>query len=342
MVEVLSKKFCWLGYILVFGCTASNIPTSYDSSESPLNSSDSFSSQETAVVVTDDCDSLQGTVLQSGLSPHFQQWLETSNYTRDFARLDILGGAFGGLLNDQDCLRQRPIIFVHGNGDRALGGPLGGWQYPTEHLLANGYRQAELYATTWGNASVNLASQATHQRENVLQIRHFIEAVLAYSGKAEVDIISHSMGVTIARQAVLGGMASDRTGSYEIGDPLTEQVKVFIAIAGANWGLADCYMYPFSPTCNAIDGFYPGQYGLDQVVGMSAFLENLNAQTGYEGWHRYSIWSTADEVIKYGCMVWGENTCQLPGHTAERKFADHNHLDVRDKTLSAQLEFLQQ
>ena len=137
-------------------------------------------------------------------------------------------------------------------------------------------------------------------------------------------------------------MGIDESGSYDIGEPLTSRIHAFVGIAGANLGLADCYLYPFSPTCNIVDGFYPGQYVMDTVVGQSEFLVNLNQQTGFEGLFRYSIWSNGDEVIKYGCVVWGENTCQIPEQTQQAMFDEYTHLEVRDETVSVQLDFLQQ
>ena len=88
------------------------------------------------------------------------------------------------------------------------------------------------------------------------------------------------MGVTLARQAILGGEAIDQDGSYAVGAPLTENVGVFIGIAGANLGLADCYAAVLVPTCNQIDGSFPGQYIANEVIGTSQFLHNLNQQTG--------------------------------------------------------------
>ena len=41
--------------------------------------------------------------------------------------------------------------------------------------------------------------------EWVLTIRRFMEAVLDYTGAPKIDVISHSMGVTLSRAAIKGG-----------------------------------------------------------------------------------------------------------------------------------------
>ena len=40
-------------------------------------------------------------------------------------------------------------------------------------------------------------------------LRAFIEAVLTYTKADKVDVISHSMGVTLARKAIQGGNSKD-------------------------------------------------------------------------------------------------------------------------------------
>lgn len=42
-------------------------------------------------------------------------------------------------------------------------------------------------------------------------LRAFVEAVIAYTGAPQVNIISHSMGVTLARKVIKGGSAQDHT-----------------------------------------------------------------------------------------------------------------------------------
>ena len=73
-----------------------------------------------------------------------------------------------------------------------------------------------------------------------MYIRKFIEAVLLYTGADEIDVIAHSMGVTLTRRVLKGGFSYATENPYFIGKPLTNRVHTFIGIAGPNWGNAYC------------------------------------------------------------------------------------------------------
>jgi len=73
--------------------------------------------------------------------------------------------------------------------------------------------------------------------EYVLAIRRFMEAVLDYTGAQKIDVISHSMGVTLSRAAIKGG-------KYYLGNvgdiylkPINKFVRTYIGIAGVNYGV---------------------------------------------------------------------------------------------------------
>lgn len=291
------------------------------------------------------CGSSQGTSVPVGLSSHFRTFLAQSEYSGfDFNRADIDGGSFGGFASSSDCIERQPVIFIHGNSDRALGGGIGGWEDSVAEFTSRGYRRAELYGTTYGPASALQASNYYHSRENILQVRRFIEAVLDYTGADKVDIISHSMGVTLARKAIKGGSANDLAdgGDYFIGGSLSDRVDTFVGIAGGNQGLASCYLAPTTPTCGTTNGFYPGfPFGLS-IIGQSNIIQDVNDTRGYEGDFRYSIWSTVDEVVGGACLVWGQNTCRVPGHTGEKVYGSFpfGHIGVRDHTTSVQFHMV--
>jgi hypothetical protein len=279
-----------------------------------------------------------------GLSPDFRAWLADKGYGPfDFARDDLDGGSFGGRQSAGQALHNQPLVFVHGNSDRATGkgtqGPVG-WTAVIRQFLAAGYTPAELYATTWGPADPDKAGDQVHSVDYVQRVRTFMEAVLAYTGAERLDIIAHSMGVTLARRAILGG----ELDGHALGPPLTGQVDTFVGIAGANRGLTTCFFTRQFPTCSDQDGFFPGYVLFWGVTGLSDFLKALNVQAGFEGSHVYSIWSRADQVIGFGGLVYSKYTSRIPGQDGEKVYDGYpyGHFCVRDLSVPVQLEMVRE
>lgn len=289
-------------------------------------------------------------VSTSGFTPHFRDWLRAKGYepTYNLIRDDLAGGSYGGKASASDSVVNQPVIFIHGNSDKAIGtGTVGqtGWNASIEHFLSKGYKTSELYATTWGPAKTSLSPYQYHSKTNVMKVRKFIEAVKAYTGASKVDIIAHSMGVTLARKAILGGWATDSLegGDYYVGAPLTDSVDTFVGIAGANLGLTSCYQTgPTSYTCGTTNGLYPGYLTVWGVAGRSAFLNDLLSSSRYEGKYRYSIYSTADELIGYGGLVYGSYTSRIPGQTGEKVYDGYpyGHFNSKDLTANVQLNMV--
>lgn len=280
-------------------------------------------------------------VLTDGLSSDFQNWLNNNGYASfNFDRTDITLDCYGGRDVAGEAINNQPVIFVHGNSDKALGDDPGqtGWTNSISYFRSQGYKRAELYAITWGPASALQSANQYHSKPYLERIRAFIQAVKEYTGATEVDVIGHSMGVTLARKAIKGGVGRDllNGGNYNLGEPLTF-VDTFVGIAGGNQGLANCYYSSGTPTCGATNGFYPGYaYG---GWGMSRFLRELNAQPSIEAEHIYSIWSTEDQLVGYGGIVWGRYTCQVPNQDGEIRFTSfpYGHFNCKDLTGSEQL-----
>jgi triacylglycerol lipase len=289
----------------------------------------------------------QAEVSTTGLTPHFRNWLSANGYgSFDFARTDLVGGSYGGRASSTDTVTRDPVIFIHGNSDKAVGtGTAGqtGWNNSIQYFLSRGYKTSELYATTWGPASALLSSQQYHSRENLTRLRRFVEAVRAYTGATKVDIITHSMGVTLGRKVVLGGSGSDSGVSYNLGPAITSWVDTFVGIAGGNLGLTSCYLSgPTTPTCGSTNGLYPGYLYLGAVTGRSNFLNSLLATSRYEGAFRYTIHSTVDEIIGGGGLVYGQYTSRIPGQLGEKVYSafPYGHFNVKDLTAEVQYEMV--
>jgi triacylglycerol lipase len=111
------------------------------------------------------------------------------------------------------------------------------------------------------------------------------------------------MGVTLGRQVIKGGKVDSTLFPFDLGPSLADKVDTFIGICGANYGLVTCqYVGSMLPTCNSMNGFYPGTA---KDVGLSSYLKNLNDNKTKEGEHVYALYSTQDDLIMYGDLVFG-------------------------------------
>lgn len=165
-------------------------------------------------------------------------------------------GGFGG---GSCSATKAPVVFVPGNGDDARN-----WDYPSstgvpsvyDEFKARGYNDCELFGVNYLSASERSSPQYNyHQSSKTNLIADFIVAVKAYTGKSQVDVVSHSLGVTFALEAV-----NARS--------LWSSVRRFIGISAGMRGLTNClyvgYANPLSTVCGSqnvfnsnIFGFYP-------------------------------------------------------------------------------------
>lgn len=288
---------------------------------------------------TSACDQELGQEMDLSITEDFSIWLSTNGYDASkIARTDLTGGSFGGMISTQDCVTKEPVIFIHGNSDQALLGSFGGWEESRGYFLSQGYRSAELYATTYGFPQSNPSSDYSHDKESLLQVRTFIEAVLEYTQADKIDIIAHSLGVTMSRRAILGGEENDSDGStYDIGEPLSDKIDSFVGIAGANQGLSSC-AYPGinTPVCDNILGLYPGLWSGFEVVGQSHIIETINSQSRYEGAFIYSLWTNNDLILGPSCLVWGINSCKIPEQDDEYSNPLLNHFSLKTESTEVQ------
>jgi pimeloyl-ACP methyl ester carboxylesterase len=170
-----------------------------------------------------------------------------------------------------------PVVFVHGNNDTPYPttcNPFyGRMQALAQYLADNGYAASELWGVGYEGdqcdlpADQTLRSSAAHTAAaNVDDLRRFVQAVLAYTGAREVDIVGHSLGVVVARE----WLRQDPQSAH--------RVRRMVAIDGANHGIINCSPSPLNYwQAPSLGGFTPGS-ALCQELGSpdTAFLQRLN------------------------------------------------------------------
>src|SRR5215813_12091056 len=131
--------------------------------------------------------------------------------------------------------------------------------------LDHGYALSELWGLGYQGDQCDLITQPTNRSggahttvANVPDLRKFVAAVLAYTGARQVDIVGHSLGVTLARTWL-------RT------DDAFHLVRRFVAIDGPNHGIINCSPSPANfYQLAAFGGFTPDsslclEYGADDT-----------------------------------------------------------------------------
>ena len=259
----------------------------------------------------------------SRFSNDFQKWLHANGYGKyAFAQGNV--PAFGGKSKPGEKVTKEPVIFIHGNSDSAAG-----WKGSIEGFEKQGYKPSELYAMTWGPANPMQAANQHHSEKYLEEVRAFIQAVKEYTGAEKVDVIGHSMGVTLARKAIQGGDGFDPYAGkkFNLGKPLTNSVDTFVGIAGANHGLAAAlWSGNLVPTTNTTSGLHPA----------SSFLKDINATAHDEGAHVYSMWSNADEVVGVGLAGF---TSPIPGQDGQKVYNSYpyGHMGLKNLTAEEQV-----
>jgi pimeloyl-ACP methyl ester carboxylesterase len=132
-------------------------------------------------------------------------------------------------------------------------------------------------------------SGTTHSTlANVPDLRAFVHAVIDYTGSRQVDIVGHSLGVTLAR----AWLREDH--AYRL-------VRHFVAVDGPNHGITDCSPSPANYwQLPALGGFTPTS-AICQEYGSpdTPFLSWLNRGSELQGPTRVLVIRNADTSFVY-------------------------------------------
>ncbi len=202
------------------------------------------------------------------------------------------------------------VVLVHGN----TGSP-SDWANTYDVLIQNNYQNSDIYRPSWGGA---YASNNNHSGSEETPVKNAISEALSNSCTGMIDIIGHSMGVTLAAQQVI-----------KLGK--SHQVDTFVGIAGAYRGLWTCGAYPwnvYTPTC-----------GVNGLSISSPFLDWLY---GKDIANRvYSIKSWSDQIVCGSgvCTVGGVHASQIVNENATYTYA-LGHFGLQTYTANKQYDLI--
>lgn len=230
---------------------------------------------------------------------------------------------FGGEVDagSSRTLYRTPVIFVHGNTVSARY-----WLPAREFFLHRGYRRDELWAFSYGWDHVHYFDS---NDLSVPSVERMVASVMDYLSKQrgvpvhQVDIVAHSLGVTLVRQWMR------QTNSFH-------KVRSFVGIAGANHGVWTSSGFP---------------RGSSRVVSWelapdSPWLAQLNRDGETPGATRYL---TLYDGSGWGDVLfpkpWQDSSAlagaeNLPYNRERGTWFDHLELGERPETLGEVLKFL--
>jgi pimeloyl-ACP methyl ester carboxylesterase len=185
-------------------------------------------------------------------------------------------------------VERTPVILLHGNNDTPYPtacNPYGQIHSLAQYLADHGYALSELWGLGYQGDQCDTITTPTNKSAlahttmaNIPDLDSFVRAVLAYTGAKRVDIVGHSLGVTLAR----AWMKADHTGHL---------VRRLVGIDGPNHGIVDCSPSPLNYfQLPAFGGFTPTS-AICQEYGAadSPFLSWLNRGQETPGPTRYLV-----------------------------------------------------
>jgi pimeloyl-ACP methyl ester carboxylesterase len=202
------------------------------------------------------------------------------------------------------------IVLVHGNADSPSR-----WNNTVSTLKSRGYTAEQLFLPNWG--SKTNAGSNDHNSVNTGVVKTALQSAAASSCTGKIDVIGHSMGVTLAMKAINELAYSGR-------------VNTFVSVAGAQQGLNSCGVYPFnvpSATCGA------NGLSIDSPLINSVRAKRYATKM-------YSIKSWIDEIVCVGsCYVYGWHTSNVDSQNASYDYS-LGHFGLATSTYSKQADLL--
>lgn len=234
-------------------------------------------------------------------------------------------GGFGGVAPNAER-KHFPVIFVHGNNvDHA------DWYVVRDDFKAAGWSDQELWALSYNGLGSNNGAgvtrtqperdaehlemqwdgvvRVTNNTANLDDLYDFILAVRAYTGSDKFSIVTHSLGVTLARKVLKDHPA------------LRKDLVAFVGIAGGNHGTAFC---PPGSEGNVVS--------CDEIAANTPWLAALNGPNGDDESYGRTRWLTVYDGSGAGDPAYpGPDYAQSPAlkGAVNREYPRTYHNDLR-------------
>ncbi|MFL0799802.1 MAG: lipase [Agarilytica sp.] len=204
------------------------------------------------------------------------------------------------------------VVLVHGNSGKSSD-----WNNTYNKLISKGYSSSQIFRPNWGSRSC-LGSCNDHSGSEETPVKNAINSAISSSCTGKIDVIGHSMGVTLAAQQII------KAGKVS-------KVDSFVGIAGAYRGLYSCGIHPAnvsSATC--------GNNGLSIS---SPFLDWLYGKKIAN--RVYSIKSWSDQIVcgTGTCLVYGKHSSQIKGERSSYSYG-YGHFGLQKYTSSKQYDLI--
>lgn len=248
-------------------------------------------------------------------------------------------GGFGGIAKGLKPSHV-PVIFVHGNEDDHAD-----WYPVRDNFRAAGWSDQSLWALSYnglgGNSlmvtTTNPERDAEHKEMgydglshvtsndvNVPDLYDFILAVRAYTGQNQFVLVTHSLGVTLARKTL------------KVHPELRRDLVAFVGIAGANHGTSLCP---------------PGSEGVvnscDEIAMSTPWLAALNGLAGLDETYPPARWLTVYDGTglgdpAYATAVYAKSPQLRNAANAEFPLTYHNDLRLEPAIIDIYRNFIRQ
>ena len=237
---------------------------------------------------------------------------QQSRFSR--ARLALIAGLIGLAAATSAYACRDKVVLVHGNTASPSS-----WDNTYNKLIASGWKATDIVRPNWG--SKTCAACNDHSGSELDVVKSAINNAINSSCTGKIDVIGHSMGVTLAALAIT-----------QLGK--SSKVDSFVGVAGALRGLNSCGTYPFnvaSTTCGA--------------WGLSKKSKTMNAIVNKRFASRmYSIKSYNDAVVCLGgwafCYVDGTHTSNIWYQNASYDYNTLGHFGLQTSTAQKQYELI--